>query len=625
MTHVSDSPGHRELPEVRAPADRFCDLVMKGGVTSGIVYPPLIASLARFYRFKNIGGTSAGAIAATATAAAEYARRRTGTDAGFHRLADLPAELAQSTDGRTHLLRLFQPDSPCERLFAILSSGLNRGRARVAVWYVLGAVVAAYAWSVAVAAGAAALILVAFGTATPSWIAAVLVAFVTLIAVLVACIYFDITHGLVHNRYGLCSGLTRARSPDLALTPWLHNLIQVLAGRRIEDAPLTFRELWTAPGAPAGMECLPERARRSIDLRLFTTNLTQGRPYFLPHDGSVERLFVHKSDLSRVLPPELVDWMAGAYVEPPVTPLSAATEEAALQSELMRLDLFELTPDNFPIVLAARLSLSFPVLLSAVQLWVINRDEKPNEVHVSPCLFSDGGLCSNFPIHLFDSVLPAWPTFGIQLEPRATNALRVALPQTYDEGYTELWNEFDRDPDPPARLFGFFGALLDAMQSWNDNSLARLPGVRDRVVRVRLERGEGGLNLNMDPKLIRKVSALGVAAADALEESFVDGVGWDAQRNVRLSVLAKTLEDRLRDLQRVVGDGPHVVGYDTLLERATHTVPPGFKLPLAPEQLAAIRAILAELETLANVLTQQGAVYGFEAVPETVLRIRPTI
>ncbi|HDX0915153.1 TPA: patatin-like phospholipase family protein, partial [Stenotrophomonas maltophilia] len=45
-------------------ADKYCDLVMKGGITSGIVYPNAVLALAREYRFKSIGGTSAGAIAA---------------------------------------------------------------------------------------------------------------------------------------------------------------------------------------------------------------------------------------------------------------------------------------------------------------------------------------------------------------------------------------------------------------------------------------------------------------------------------------------------------------------------------------------------------------------------------
>lgn len=54
-----------------AAAHRNCDIVMKGGITSGIVYPRAVSELAKSFHFKNIGGTSAGAIAAAATAAAE--------------------------------------------------------------------------------------------------------------------------------------------------------------------------------------------------------------------------------------------------------------------------------------------------------------------------------------------------------------------------------------------------------------------------------------------------------------------------------------------------------------------------------------------------------------------------
>jgi predicted acylesterase/phospholipase RssA len=53
---------------------RNSDLVMKGGITSGVVYPLAIYELSRSYRFQNIGGTSAGAIAAVVAASAEYGR-----------------------------------------------------------------------------------------------------------------------------------------------------------------------------------------------------------------------------------------------------------------------------------------------------------------------------------------------------------------------------------------------------------------------------------------------------------------------------------------------------------------------------------------------------------------------
>src|SRR3954452_7975406 len=51
-----------------------CDAIMKGGITSGIVYPYAILQIATRYRFRSLGGTSVGAIAAAFAAAAEYGR-----------------------------------------------------------------------------------------------------------------------------------------------------------------------------------------------------------------------------------------------------------------------------------------------------------------------------------------------------------------------------------------------------------------------------------------------------------------------------------------------------------------------------------------------------------------------
>ena len=46
-----------------------CDLVMKGGITSGVIYPRAVCQLAATRRLRNVGGTSAGAIAAAGAAA----------------------------------------------------------------------------------------------------------------------------------------------------------------------------------------------------------------------------------------------------------------------------------------------------------------------------------------------------------------------------------------------------------------------------------------------------------------------------------------------------------------------------------------------------------------------------
>ncbi len=55
----------------QTPPSLECDLVMKGGITSGVIYPRLVSALSNVYRLRSIGGTSAGAIAAAAAAAAQ--------------------------------------------------------------------------------------------------------------------------------------------------------------------------------------------------------------------------------------------------------------------------------------------------------------------------------------------------------------------------------------------------------------------------------------------------------------------------------------------------------------------------------------------------------------------------
>ena len=65
-----------------------------------------------------------------------------------------------------------------------------------------------------------------------------------------------------------------------------------------------------------------------------------------------------------------------------------------------------------------------------------------------------------------------------------------------------------------------------AMQNWQDNMLARVPGYRDRMVSVSQTDAEGGLNLNMDSATVARLSRRGKRAADLLIERFSTGVGW---------------------------------------------------------------------------------------------------
>jgi predicted acylesterase/phospholipase RssA len=84
----------------RSPTEE-CDLVMKGGITSGVVYPPAVLELRNTYRFRSIGGSSAGAIAAALTAGAEYKRE----DGGFDRFEDAQRQVRSGE----FLFSLFQP------------------------------------------------------------------------------------------------------------------------------------------------------------------------------------------------------------------------------------------------------------------------------------------------------------------------------------------------------------------------------------------------------------------------------------------------------------------------------------------------------------------------------------
>src|SRR4029453_7284314 len=92
---------------------------MKGGITSGVVYPHAVCTLAQTYRFRNVGGTSAGAIAAAATGAAENGRDRE----GFPKLEALPNW--SGSDG--NLLGLFQPQAKTASPFAVLIGALEGG------------------------------------------------------------------------------------------------------------------------------------------------------------------------------------------------------------------------------------------------------------------------------------------------------------------------------------------------------------------------------------------------------------------------------------------------------------------------------------------------------------------
>ena len=438
-------------------------------------------------------------------------------------------------------------------------------------------------------------------------IAALILGLMTAILGVALGVFRDVRKRLPENRYGLCSGSSDMR-PDragvLPLTDWLHDFFQNLAGSTPTDDPVTFGDLWGNGG--------DENAPRDIELVLMTTNVTRGISHRFPFlEGSWGQLYFDKGEFDALFPKSVVDWMV---------------KHAAGIRHGDRLEVPEgfhpiPKPSDLPILLGARMSLSFPVLLSAVPLYAANFERAPEngKYPLERCWFSDGGLTSNFPIHFFDAPLPGRPTFGINLVPDTVETTEIdetddrlervsglgtkGAPsgQAEDEGWDKVWmpsnnstgissaarfNKFDG-------LVGFFGALFDTARNWGDTELMAMPGYRDRVVHVKLAEDEGGLNLSMPPKIIEALGERGERAGELLagrfaptptgNEVLIDPktgepvvLTWDNHRWVRYRSFMAAVElvaRRFRATWKDVTTQKNWRLYDDLLNRAQGGAP----------------------------------------------------
>jgi predicted acylesterase/phospholipase RssA len=616
-----------QAPDLPAPTasaaarpDKTCDVVMKGGITSGVVYPRAVAALAKSYRFVNVGGSSAGAIAASTTAAAEYARAN--GRAGFDVIDQLPEWLGK--EGR--LFKLFQPRASTRGLFELFTAFLGNdhllaklAKASVALIFNLP-----FGFLLGLVPGAL-LLMMSLCSAAPAAgaVGAIGVTGLFVPLMMAAALVLGAVWWLPPNGFGMCSG--RLEKHGDVLSDWLARTLDIIAGkdelkddRKDENGnpkarPLIFADLWTAGEQ---FETLAERRKaaasrsptqRNVNFEALTTSLTHGRPYRMPRFG--ESFFFRRDDLVEVLPETVVAWM----VE------HAGTSQYKLPEGCLPLP----APHDLPVVFAARLSLSFPVLLSAVKLYSIDRTRKENrflkkgdEPKVEPVWMSDGGIASNFPIHFFDTPVPEHPTFGLDLQPfplgkkldLTNEAANILLPENNREGFEDDWNRF-------SGLVGFGGALLDALQAFLDNMQAHAPGFRDRIARIYLDDAEGGLNLNMPTQVLERLGNRGQAAGAAIVERFVNAKqknGWDNHRWVRLRLLLGRLDPFLRQFADVM---------------QTYGIPkpePSYELTAA--ELPIAQKVIADLKTLGDYLNQQKVELD-EGAPRPVpeLRIVPRV
>ena len=558
-----------------------CDIVMKGGITSGVVYPGAVVRLARRYRFRSIGGASVGALAAAMAAAAEYGR----ASGGFQRLSTVPRELASTVGGDPFILTLFQPEPTTRRLFdtaiAFQRYGVVRGTLTAILRY----------WRfplLAVALFAVALLGVALGLGgLAGWVISV-----TLLGlspwVFLGGIVLDLLGDLKaveRNDFGLCR-LGPESGESTALTMWMHGVIQDLAGRTSshespgDSPPVTFADLWRSQTGRSDESEEERRERmvranwdteaREIDLQVVTTNVTLGRPVGLPifRDRWRERpddggLLFDPDEWRRFFPADVVDHMVSHATEPEGDVASVIERDDPGRKLLTFPGGAEL-----PILVAARMSLSFPLLISAVPLWQVQFREDGNH-RLKRLLVSDGGIASNFPVHLFDSPLPRRPTFAFNLagfDPDETPDLDdprdcVRDPASAMRSERQTWRE-------PHTLLDFLAAVKDAAQNWRDNAQARMPGFRERVIHIVLAREEGGLNLAMDENKVSRLVARGDHAGGRLIELFSGPEAappqatshWNDQRFARFRILMSAAERFLQGVRR---------GYTAPLDAAT--------------------------------------------------------
>jgi predicted acylesterase/phospholipase RssA len=609
-----------------------CDLVMKGGVTSGIVYPPAILKLKDRYIFNSIGGTSAGAVAAAAAAAAEYGRYGPGDS--FDRFQKTSDHFIADLLHRFDVPGATRPAFQFMKAVGVFGGpGGHKPSPPQAVLQATGSLAvydAAGFWPLALLGGI-------LGAATGVGLAAIVAALtgstlndvaawawvLGIIFLLIGAWVGGLLGGALHlglsvlmrkvpdNFYGVVTGHDPKVRPDspVLLTDYLAEGLDRIAGLPASDGPLTFGHLCRRKISVDGVD-----TDAGITLQLITSNLSQGIPYRLPF---TQRIFLYKKpDMERLFPGNVVRQLFdhryrsdsipddnGKPPSPDGTPAEGVLPEGYY---------FLPDADDFPVVVAMRMSLSIPIFFSAIPLYSI----KPGSFDIAHAggvlhpdrdlqqhLFSDGGVTSNFPIHSFDKWLPSRPTFGITLaampsrkkgrpEPLSSDYLSVTsvqederdledlgevedLSSTVKQEHTQQYASGPASPDllkpvelgQPSKVsviewrpirdpISLLFRVVDTARENHDYLQSTLPGYRERIVKIRFTPEEGGMNLAMDQDAINAIKDRGAEAGAELLKFNFGHHQW-----TRFLVLMSELELQLQKLRGALERG----NYEELL------------------------------------------------------------
>jgi hypothetical protein len=583
-----------------------CDLVMKGGITSGVIYPRAVCQLAVTHKLNSVGGTSAGAIAAAAAAAAEYARDAGAgpggsPDVGYPRLAKLPKTLAKRTAGNTRLFHLFQPQRRTAALYRLASVWIGRGGIPSKLCRSIIPAVRTMLPVPALVAGLLAIGLVWAAARFSNWIGiifAVLLALVGVAGAIAGSVAIRVCKDLPANNFGLCSGMSTPGSHLPALTEWLTTEFNQIANQS-SGGPLTFGDL----------------KHRGIELKMLTTDLSSGTQDQLPFSGSIWGFC--PTEFADLFPDTVVQWLKDHSPDPAGSP-----EREQLRAE----GKWPLpAAEDLPVIVGVRMSLSFPGLLSTVPLWAIDHTSTDPQTGLHPIVchrFSDGGITSNFPLHFFDAAVPRWPTFGIDLvEVDDLSPDPVSMSAADNDSILSQYATITTVGD-------FVGALLNTMQNWADNMQALVPGYRDRIVAVEHTKAEGGMNLDMPSCIIHDLAERGRDAGRR-----TDRFNFTNHRWVRFRSLLQTLKDLIEPARTPLqGPGPDgALSYDQMIN-GTPPFPPLYRSGWDDQTRAAFTDVKEAVVELGNTYHKvntsadhgrPGVISHDAPAPDPRLQVRP--
>jgi hypothetical protein len=617
-----------------AKPDLECDIVMKGGITSGVIYPLAVCELAHTYRLRSVGGASAGAIAAAAAAAAEVGRASLATGVapavpqdsatlppGYLGLSQFPDLLTEKqADGKSLLFHLFRPQPEARRLFEMATAGMDgwaqlpkprkpwaviKLAAKLVIragrWALRRALLSLLPGLLLTALGIIGLIMTlgAFGVllSVITILLGIMIAVLGwIIAVLTAAV--DDIKRLPGIGFGISSGRGESEE-DLALTPWLYRRLQELASKPMRE-PLTISDL----------------KDHGVQFQVMTTNLSRAEPLVMPWNNAI--YFFDPDKFTKLFGEDVVREMKANPPRLPGGPVERREREVLLQHALPKLPFPR--PDNLPIIVATRMSLSFPLLISAVPLSAIDYTLQVNKDYVNAVTnwrrdhpdgtlqqhvegvenrpsfdvnwFTDGGLTANLPVQFFDSPLPTRPTFAVNLAPfteqhqqKLDERDNSDLPKLNREGLqrrTARWNQ-----EPLSQLIEFGKSLVQTARTHVENAELVMPGYRDRVVTVFQADDEGGLNLSMSADVVNRLSRRGRFAAQKLVDRFgPSGPGWANHRWIRFRSATAALSDWFAGFERGY-TASAAESYDAWLDG--HTRQPSYRMTNGRRQAAQLR------------------------------------